>query len=95
MPSFVKNLANTWKIYQQAKTWGCRPSDLLNIENDYYAYCFDEAVATWGSYVTSELEKVEGKNDKEVSNKRHRRLLQLLQAPDQVRFRSLRNPTKK
>lgn len=75
--------------------WNCRPSELFNIENDYHAYCFDEVVGLWGSYVTSELEAIEGKSDKEVASKRHRRLLQLLQAPDEVRFRSLRNPTKK
>lgn len=85
---------NTWKLYQEAKIWGCRPSNLLNIDNDYHAYCLDEAVSTWGSHVTSELEKLEGKTDKEVRTKRDRKLLQLLQAPDKMRFKSLRQPTK-
>lgn len=91
----MKDLGNTWKIYQQAKTWGCRPSQLLGIDNDYYAYCLDEVVATWGSHVTSELESIEGKNEKEVSAKRQRRLMELLNAPDEVRFRPMRKPTKK
>lgn len=88
-------MANTWKLYQEAKTWGRRPSQLLGIDNDYHAYCLDEAVATWGSYVKSELDKVEGKNDKEINAKRQRKLLQLVEAPDAVRFKSLRNPAKR
>lgn len=82
-----------WKLFQDAKTWSTRPSVLLAIENDYEAYCLDEAISTWGSYVTSELDKVEGKDSKEVNKKRRNRLLSLLQAPDSVRFKSLRKPS--
>lgn len=88
-------MANLWKVYQEAKLWATLPSKLFGIENDYYAYCFNEVVATWGSYVTSELDKVEGKDSKDTNKKRHRRLLALLQAPDAMRFRSLRPPAKK
>ena len=82
-------------MYNQAKAWNTRPSQLAGIEQEYYAYCFDEAIGAWGTYVTNELEKIEGKNDKEVSRKRHNRLLQLLEAPDRVRFRPLRKAQKK
>lgn len=81
-------------MYNQAKTWNTRPSELAGIEEGYYAYCFDEVIATWGSFVTGELDKIEGKNDKEVSRKRHNKLLQLLEAPDSARFRPLRKSTK-
>lgn len=88
-------MANLWKLYQEAKLWKVRPSQLFGIDNDYYAYCLDEVVAAWGSHVTSELDKVEGKDSKDAGRKRQRKLLQLLQAPDEMRFRSLRTPTKK
>lgn len=82
-------------MFNQAKTWSTRPSVLCGIQGDYAAYCFDEAVATWGNYVINELEKIEGKTDKEVSRKRHSRLLKLIEAPDSQRFASLRKSGKK
>jgi len=77
-------------LFQDAKLWGCRPSQLVAIEDPYKAYCFDEAVGAWGSFITSELEKIEGKTDKDVSRKRKNRLLYLLDAPVQQRFRSFK-----
>ena len=68
---------------------------MLGIDNDYYAYCLDEAVSMWGSHVTSELEKIEGKNDKDVRRKRERKLLALMQAPDELRFKPMRRPPQK
>lgn len=63
----------------------------MDIEPGYRAFCLDEAVAAWGNYVSSELEKISGKTDKEVNKKRTNKLLQLLDAPAEKRFRSLRN----
>jgi len=54
------------------------------------AYCFDEAVGSWGTYLTNELEKIEGKNDKDISKKRKNRLLYLIDAPVEQRFRSFK-----
>jgi hypothetical protein len=62
----------------------------MNIENDYHAYCFDEAVATWGNHVVSELESIEGKNAKETAKKQKAKLLALLDVPIEKRFRSMR-----
>lgn len=83
-----------WSIYQDAKLWHCRPSTLVAIDDPYLAYCFDEAVSAWGGYITRELEKITGKKEKDVERKRHNRFLQLIDAPDKVRFRSLRKPDK-
>jgi hypothetical protein len=83
-----------WLMFNQAKTWSTRPSELVGITGDYLAFCFDEAVASWGNFVTNELEKIEGKTDKEVSRKRHGKLMQLLDAPDSQRFASLRKSRK-
>lgn len=83
-----------WSLYNTSKQWSKRPSEMVGITEEYTAFCFDEAVGLWGSYVVNELEKIEGKNEKEVTRKRHQRLLKLLDAPDSVRFRSLRNKKK-
>lgn len=40
-----------------AKTWNCRPSDLLAIEDDYVAYCVDQAVGYFGRHLEGELER--------------------------------------
>lgn len=45
-----------------AKTWNCRPSDLLAIEDDYVAYCLDQAVGYFGRHLEAELGKVEAKD---------------------------------
>lgn len=86
-----------WSLYQHAKQWTVRPSELAGLteEGDYYCYCFDEAVSSWGNHITNELDKIEGKTDKEVNRKRKNKLLQLIQAPDSVRFKPLRKPTKR
>jgi hypothetical protein len=65
----------------------------MGVDEPYAAYCLDQAVSAWGGHITSELEKIEGKDEKKVAAKRQRRLLQLLQAPTEVRFKSLRNPS--
>lgn len=91
----MKNLAQSWGLYQDAKTWGCRPSELLGIDEPYPAYCFDQAIGAWGNHIISELEKIEDKNPKKVANKRRNRLMALLEAPAEQRFQSFRNPTGK
>jgi hypothetical protein len=57
-----------------AKTWNCRPSNLLAIEDDYVAYCLDQAVGYFGRHLEAELEKAgsDAKNDEEAQWKRQR-----------------------
>lgn len=50
-----------WKAYNLAKDCFCRPSDLYGIENSYVAYCFDEAVITFGNALRNELDKASDK----------------------------------
>jgi len=47
-----------------------RPSELLAIQDEYLAYCLDEVVMTFGTYVKNELESVKGKNEKEIEGRR-------------------------
>lgn len=55
-----------------AKTWNCRPSDLLNIQDDYVAYCLDQAVGYFGRTLENELEKAgsDAKNNADAEWKR-------------------------
>lgn len=80
-----------WSLFQNSQLWSTRPSDLVDIQDAYVAFCFDEVVASWGNYITRELEKVKGKNEKDIERKRQNRFLQLLDAPDAVRFRSFKH----
>jgi len=62
---------------------------MFDIQDSYVAYCFDEAIGAWGNYITSELEKIEGKKAKDVERKRHNKLLQLLDVAPEKRFRQV------
>lgn len=53
-----------------SKTWNCRPSDLVAIEDPYVAYCFDQAVGHIGRSIEAELDKVESKSVAEGEQKR-------------------------
>lgn len=60
-----------WQMYTMAKTWSCRPSDLLGLqENSHTAFCFDRACAVFGNALKAELDAVEGKKKKEIERKR-------------------------
>lgn len=61
-----------------AKTWNCRPSDLLSIKDEYVAYCFDQAVGYFGRTLEAELEGVEAKTAAERDQKRKRILSKYL-----------------
>lgn len=37
-----------------SKLYKCRPSQILNITEDYDAYCFDEACALFQTYLNQE-----------------------------------------
>lgn len=57
---FVRNKANSWHLFLQAKQWGCRPSELLGLPRENYeAYCLDEAIGFFGGWVEAQLAKIE------------------------------------
>lgn len=76
-------------LYNHAKKWSTRPSNLLDIDNSYVAFCLDQAVAYFGDTVSAALEQVEGKTAKDIEGKRYSLLLKYLGAPDEQRFRSV------
>lgn len=53
-----------------AKTWNCRPSELLAIEDPYVAYCVDQAVGYFGRHVQAALDEVDDKDAKVAEGKR-------------------------
>ena len=50
----------------------------MSIEDPYLAYCFDQAVGEFGSYVRHEVESIQAKNSKDTEGKRMLRLRTLL-----------------
>lgn len=57
-----------------AKHYKKSPSEILNIENDYLAYCFDEAALFLETQAINEkgelnFEKIKWKDNKKKSNK--------------------------
>ena len=88
----MKNKRLLWELYNNSKSWSVRPSTLVGIDpikDDYRAYCIDQVVAYWGNYVMGELDSIKGKDEKSISRKRHQRLMKLMDAPDEQRFRSV------
>jgi hypothetical protein len=57
----------------------------------YQAYCFDNAVSTFGVALDAELDSVEGKNSREITQKRDRILRKWLGLP--MKFRNPGGPT--
>lgn len=70
----------------EAQLWRVRPSELVNVEDPYRAYCLDQAVGEFGSYVKSEVERIEGKNAKAVEGKRKTKLRALLSENPKAKF---------
>lgn len=44
---------NLIRIINVANAYNCKPSDILHIQDDYVAFCFDEVV----NYITTRLKK--------------------------------------
>lgn len=53
----MQNPLRNWRLYRLAKACNCRPSDLLDVQNSYAAFCLDEAVIHFGDTLESELDK--------------------------------------
>lgn len=74
-------------MYLQAKQWSSRPSEILDVQDPYAAFCLDSAIWEFGTYVESELESVKGKNEKQRQAGREARLKSLLSdSPDTKKF---------
>lgn len=74
-----------WSLYLQAKDFGCRPSDILAIEDRYVAFVLDNAVHHFGSALEGELKSIDGKTKREVSMKQQRVMATWLGLPMKYR----------
>jgi hypothetical protein len=59
---------------------------MLGVTDPYEAFCIDEAIVTFGNWVKYELEKVKGKNEKELEGRRLLLLRRLLSDKVESRF---------
>lgn len=74
-----------WLLYQEADTWSTTPSTLLGVDDEYAAYCLNQAVAYVGKFIDGEMDKAASgaKNEKAAASARDRVLKHYLDArPD-------------
>lgn len=83
--SFVKSSREVWQLYQTAKSFGVRPSELVSAPDPYAAYCLDTAVGEFGRALENALRNVEGKNKKEIEVKAERIVRKWLDMPQKFR----------
>jgi hypothetical protein len=76
-----------WDLYNLAKTWSCRPSQLLDIENSWDAFRIDDAVAVFGGAIELQLSNIDGKNMREIQKKQELALRRILAGRDSQKYR--------
>lgn len=81
----MKNSSELWGLYQTAKSFMVRPSELLNVQDRYAAYCLDNACGEFGRSLENELSNIEGKNKKEIAVKSDRVMRRWLDLPARYR----------
>ena len=95
----MRNLPVMWHLFEQAKTWGQQPSELLGLEpGSYQAFCFNQVVFLYGSAVTAEVEGIPwGKNDtsEKMAAKRERALRKMLSLETGDQTGQFRDPASK
>ena len=79
-----------WNVFSLAKEAGVPPSEFMHLDDPYVAYCFDEVVLMWGSFVTHEVreagEAKKTSKQKSAEGKQDRKFKQLMGTPDEKRF---------
>lgn len=46
-----------WRVWTVSKQYRRRPSELLNVTNDFDAFCLDEAVMTFGTSIDGDVQE--------------------------------------
>lgn len=59
-----------WNLHNLSSKLKVRPSELVDIQESYAAFCFDQAVMYLGSYIQSELDSVKRGNGKDADKHR-------------------------
>lgn len=68
------------------------PSQQMALSDPYVAYCFDEAVYTWGLHVKNELAQAKGNSEEARAAARQRILTRLLGSGDTNTPGTFRDP---
>lgn len=84
-----------WQLWQLSSSIGSRPSSLLDLQDTYVAYCFDQAVTMFGTGVQGILDSISHKNPRfEASQKAAKLDAILSNAPAEVvQKKSFATPT--
>lgn len=48
-------------LYNDATTWGCTPADYIGVDDEYLAFCLNQAVAYAGKFIENAMEEAAGK----------------------------------
>jgi hypothetical protein len=69
-----------WALYREAETWSTSPSVLLGVDDEYVAYCLNQAVTYFGKSVEAKMDKAaaRAKNEKSAQAARQRVLDSIL-----------------
>lgn len=59
-----------WLLWLDSQRWGARPSSIMDIDDPYVAFCFDQAVGYLGSVIEGELREAGHKPSKEENKAR-------------------------
>lgn len=70
-----------WDLYRMSKDYRTRPSELVDLDDPFAAFCLDRAVHDFGTAVENALSDVEGKTKKEIQVKSDRVLRKWLDMP--------------
>jgi hypothetical protein len=81
-----------WDLYLQATAFNCLPSQLLAIEDNYQAYCLNQAVRFFGASLQNRLDEVDGKPE-QVKWQRQKILDEVL-TPGQQQKQRFKDPGK-
>lgn len=72
-------------MYQTSKTFNIRPSQLLDIDDPYAAYCLDNAVGEFGRALEMELSRIDAKTQKKADMIAERTIRSWLDLPQRYR----------
>lgn len=50
-----------WLLYQEAITWKSTPAELIGVDDEYTAYCLNQAVSYVGKFIDGEMDKASDK----------------------------------
>jgi hypothetical protein len=90
---FVRNTAASWRLWGLSRSYKCRPSELLGIENSWDAYCFDNAIQLFGGTIQNKIDSVSEKTDAATSRKRESILRRYI--PELAKARKFADPGKR